>query len=231
MGFERKQYEPEEEQGAPEWMLTFSDCMTLLLTFFVLLLSFSSFDDKIFIKLKVMFSQALPTISKETDSDKDALLAQNLIVYGKEVEQGSEKQTFKIGKIKNIKRETEPKDFLKRKVFSMPSQKIFWGRGSVISAEGEKILSAIATYLKEMPNKIVISENEQNVEDEISKLFGLHRAWSVMNYFVQEQNLNNAKFCISATSTLALEKNYESKKHPNDDRILEVILLERSICN
>ena len=43
--------EPQHADGAPEWMVTFSDCMTLLLTFFVLLLSFSSFDDKVFWKL------------------------------------------------------------------------------------------------------------------------------------------------------------------------------------
>ena len=42
MGFEKKQPEPEEAPGAPEWMLTFSDCMTLLLTFFVLLITFSA---------------------------------------------------------------------------------------------------------------------------------------------------------------------------------------------
>lgn len=34
----------EPEEGAPEWMVTFGDLMSLLLTFFVLLLSFSQMD-------------------------------------------------------------------------------------------------------------------------------------------------------------------------------------------
>lgn len=34
------------EQGSPEWTLTLGDCMSLLLTFFVLLLSFSSTDSE-----------------------------------------------------------------------------------------------------------------------------------------------------------------------------------------
>lgn len=34
----------EAEEGAPEWMLTFGDLMSLLMTFFVLLLSFSQMD-------------------------------------------------------------------------------------------------------------------------------------------------------------------------------------------
>lgn len=33
-----------EEEGAPEWMVTFADMMSLLLTFFILLLSFASMD-------------------------------------------------------------------------------------------------------------------------------------------------------------------------------------------
>ena len=41
-GFEE---EPEEvEEGAPAWMVTFADMVTLLLTFFVLLLSFANTD-------------------------------------------------------------------------------------------------------------------------------------------------------------------------------------------
>lgn len=35
---------PECEKGAPKWMTTFSDMTTLLLTFFVLLLSMANFD-------------------------------------------------------------------------------------------------------------------------------------------------------------------------------------------
>ncbi len=40
----RREEEKEEGGGAPEWMVTFSDMTTLLLTFFVLLLSFSNQD-------------------------------------------------------------------------------------------------------------------------------------------------------------------------------------------
>ena len=40
---------PQVEEEAPnsvgDWIVTFSDCMTLLLCFFVLLLTFSSFDE------------------------------------------------------------------------------------------------------------------------------------------------------------------------------------------
>jgi chemotaxis protein MotB len=71
----KKQAKSEEQPaGAPEWMVTFSDCMTLLLTFFVLLLSFSSFDDRIFRQLKTIFGDALPAAAPGVKTDRDAFL-------------------------------------------------------------------------------------------------------------------------------------------------------------
>lgn len=41
----REKKPPEEPAGVPAWMATFSDLVTLLLTFFVMLMSMASFDD------------------------------------------------------------------------------------------------------------------------------------------------------------------------------------------
>ncbi|MBU4393961.1 MAG: flagellar motor protein MotB, partial [Proteobacteria bacterium] len=41
---EQEQKCPECEAGAPAWMVTFADMVTLLLTFFVLLVSMASMD-------------------------------------------------------------------------------------------------------------------------------------------------------------------------------------------
>jgi len=49
MNRKREEMEENDEPSSPAWMTTFSDLMTLLLTFFVLLLSFSDIDNKKFI--------------------------------------------------------------------------------------------------------------------------------------------------------------------------------------
>ena len=41
----RKKKQEEKKGGAPEWMVTYSDMVTLLLTFFVMLLAMASFED------------------------------------------------------------------------------------------------------------------------------------------------------------------------------------------
>ena len=72
MRHRKKEPDADETAGAPEWMVTFSDCMTLLLTFFVLMLSFSSFDEKVFQKLRVICADAMPAVSMETRGTRDA---------------------------------------------------------------------------------------------------------------------------------------------------------------
>jgi len=48
----------EKQEGIPSWMITFSDLATLLLTFFVLLLSMASMDDKTLKSLFTNFTSA-----------------------------------------------------------------------------------------------------------------------------------------------------------------------------
>ena len=226
----KKQAEPEEEPGgAPEWMVTFSDCMTLLLTFFVLLLSFSSFDDKVFWRLKVIYCNALTNISPNPQSDRDSFTHLAPIKYLAEIDRGSEKQTLQRGEKDGLLEETEPEDFQNRKVFIVSSKKVFWGKGAAISSEGRDIMSTMASFLKEVPDRIVISENGPG--DEASVQFGLVRAWAVLEYLTGTQGLEKKRFSISAASTIPKEGFDSGQVVAALERTIEIVLLERSIYN
>ncbi len=213
----KKNQDTDGGQGAPEWMVTFSDCMTLLLTFFVLLLSFSSFDEKEFFKRTSCFRGAFSSISGRWRQSKDSLLRERPIQPTREPEQGSEKPTLRRGQKNRAKKETQPRDFRGHKVFVLPSSRLFWAKGAVLSFEGRKTLSLIAALLKTIPNRVVISETGPDDDS-----FNIDRAWSVLKFFTQDQGLDAGRFNISAASltgdTLA-------------ERKVEIVLLERSICN
>ena len=83
----------DDDPGAPEWMVTFSDCMTLLLTFFVLLLSFSSFDNKVFPKMQSAFAEGLSSMGLDFQKNETALQMTPRIMYAEEPEEGSETPT------------------------------------------------------------------------------------------------------------------------------------------
>jgi len=232
MGHGSKQAEPDEAPGAPEWMVTFSDCMTLLLTFFVLLLSFSSFDEKVFRKLKASFSKALPGVSQPDEANRDAVLPMEQIEETPELIEGSEKPTLIKGLEDNLKEDT-PTDFRRWKVFSISSERIFWGKGTLISAEGRRIMTKMASFLKEVPSRVVISENGIASEEDAEQL-GLPRAWAVMEYLTTEHNLNKKWFSISAASTLAqesLRSGEQARASTEPERTVDIVLLERSIYN
>jgi chemotaxis protein MotB len=234
MAERRNKTETNEPAGAPEWMVTFSDCMTLLLTFFVLLLSFSSFDINVFRQLRSMFSKTLPTVSGAVEKDKDGFLPSTQFRYDYEVEKGSEKRTLTRGKGNNLKKEGRGGvDFLNQKVFYISSGSIFWGNGTIISLQGRKVLSSLASFLREVPTRMVISENGLTDENNNEK-FGLPRAWAVMKYLTEKHGLDKKYFSISAMSTLTQEnlKNIElSSPEAKSKRLLEIVLLERSIYN
>jgi len=225
----KKQAEEDGPPGAPVWMVTFSDCMTLLLTFFVLLLSFSSFDDKVFWKLKVIYCNALTNISPNPRSDRDSLMHLAPRKYLEELDRGSENPTLKRIDKDGLLEETESEDFQNRKVFIISSKKIFWGKGAAISSEGRDIMSTMASFLKDVPDRIVISENGPGDEDSVQ--FGLVRAWAMLEYLTETQGLEKKRFSISAASTIPKERFDSGQVVAVLERTIEIVLLERSIYN
>jgi chemotaxis protein MotB len=228
MALENRQVESDEAPGAPEWMVTFSDCMTLLLTFFVLLLSFSSFDDRIFRKLQMIFMEALPEVSKSEAKNKDSILPSEQVQQTVELLEGSEKPTLNRDLEDNIKKET-PVDYRSRKMFSISSGKIFWGDGVLISPEGRRIMANMASFLKEVPSHVVISENGAVTEG--SEHLGLSRAWAIIDYLTSEKKLDKSWFSVSAGTTMDQgdiggERSYRTSI--KSERKLEIVLL-RSI--
>ena len=227
MAREGKQPESDEAPGAPEWMVTFSDCMTLLLTFFVLLLSFSSFEDKTYRKLQMIFPEDLFAIGMSGKRNKDSVLSPDPIQMTVDLRKGSEKPTLHGGLKDSLRKET-PVDFRRRKVFSISSERIFFGNGVLLSPEGKRIMTTMASFLKEVPSHVVISEN--GYAGDTGQL-GLSRAWAVMEYLRSSKGLDKKWFNVSAGRTLAqgaLQDDVSSRTSRKSERTLEIVLL-RSI--
>jgi chemotaxis protein MotB len=219
-----RQEEADEAAGAPEWMVTFSDCMTLLLTFFVLLLSFSSFDDRVFRRLKVIYSQAFTRVTPVLGSDRDSLLLLPRIKYTDELDQGSEKPTPEDELTDGLMKETRLADLHGGMTFIIPSKRLFWGAGAVLSTEGRATMDTMASFLRRVPSRVIINENGP-AGNQGSEYFGLPRTWAVIEYLTKEQKIDNARFSVSAASTRS------DSGRPESERTVEILLLEWSIWN
>ena len=206
----------DDDVGAPEWMVTFSDCMTLLLTFFVLLLSFSSFDKETLPALGQSLAKALPSIGLSGKNKQDSMYEKQ--PSSKEVKEteGSEVPSNAVKQTTNFMKEKKPLDFRNLKVFTIESKDFFWGRGYALSKDGCGVLNTLADYLKHRTGRIVISENGPNGEE----LLGLQRSIAVMDYLTKKHTIKKDRFNISCATTM---------RQPPPQRQVEITLLDRSI--
>ena len=213
---EKANQQPEEEAGAPEWMLTFSDCMTLLLTFFVLLLSFATFNKDTLPALANSFAQAMPSLGLSKLSEMESFQKKQMTRDQVEQTKGTETRTAVDALTSNFMKEKKPLDFRNMKVFTVPSNQFFWGRGTAISQSGRDVLDALATFLKSTAGRVVISENGPDGQSDLS----LGRCIAVLDYLTKEQGLFPSRFSISPSTTMRSKPGH---------RQLEITLLERSL--
>lgn len=230
MARERKQSAVDDDPGAPEWMVTFSDCMTLLLTFFVLLLSFSSFDNKVFPKMESAFSEGLSSLGLHASKELDALTPTPRFIYNPEPDKGSEKPTVDGQYQSNPSESLDFLDFQNQKVFLVPSDKVFLGMGLRMSPHGRRMLADVGALLKAVPNRVVISEHAAEAPGE-SEAIGLKRAWEATQFIAGTADLDKTRFSISSAGTMTQDGLRSSglfATNPRTERVLEIVILERS---
>lgn len=205
----------DEGNGCPEWMVTFCDCMTLLLTFFVLLLSFATFNKETLPELGQSFAQALPAIGLSASDRKESVWKKLSSDETVKQTEGSETPTQSKQQTSNFMREKRALDFRNLKVFSVASETFFFGRGTALSTQGQQTLDALAIFLEHQTGRVVISENGPDGSTEL----GLNRAEAVMNYLCRK-GLNKQRFSVTAHTMM---------RDKSPQRRLEITLLDRSV--
>jgi hypothetical protein len=193
--------------GPGEWIVTFSDCMTLLLCFFVMLLTFSSFDevelqklagifqcqsqDSIFPNPREIKDSAVPPVERVVDTTEE----------GSETPSASEdRQAGPVGRPIVV---LEDEAYRDRKVFFIPSEGLFWGNGTALTRQGRGRLEMIGRFMRMVPCRVVIGENGAAQDARDGEALRLGRAWAVMRFLTDESKLPADRFNITASATAA----------------------------
>ncbi len=225
------------ESDAPTvapWMVTFSDCMTLLLCFFVMLLSYSSFDETLRQRLGGLFPRmSRDSIFSHRWSISDAFLPRIEIAFDY-TKEGSERPTpVEMKKIENPAPMPEPLDkeaYRDRKVISIASSKLFYAKGSSMTWRGRRLLRLIASFMRRLPCQVIIGETTADFEPAGSRRddsgpadsISSDRAWAVMRYFTETQGLSREQFSISSASPVSAER-------PIGEPVVNIVLLLRGL--
>ena len=210
---ENKEVVEEIKSGEiPSWMVTFSDLSTLLLTFFVLLLSMSSMDDKSLRSIFTNFTSACGILNfkemGEVYRPKDVLIDG---IY----------QRLKDSLV--IKRSDDPVDipvdaeetFLKETGGQVVMQdveggfklvfghKLMFESGKAeIKEEMKPILDQVAKFIKASSFQVYIDGHTDNIpikskEFPSNTSLSLARAYNVMIYLIKEDDVGSDNLCMT----------------------------------
>ena len=198
----KKDNSPPPEEGPPSngWILSFSDCMTNLLCFFVLLVSFSSFDVSAQGRIQGAFSaMSSPAISDRRTEATDAVVPPQKRPFDPTPE-GAEKPTDQPPEpVLKTQSKSVPdvKAFHDQVTIRIPAGDLFLGSGHLLTATGRSGLKLIGSYMRLLPVRAVVRSQGQAGSDGESHM---RRAWSVVSCISEEAQVSRDRFCIAGNA-------------------------------
>jgi len=199
----RKDNSQPPEAGPPlnGWILSFSDCMTNLLCFFVLLVSFSSFDSSAQSKIQGAFtSMAYPAISGRKTDPTDAVVPPQQRPFDPTAE-GAEKPTDQPPEpVRKTKPQVVPdvKAFHDQVTIRVQAGKLFWGSGDLLTPAGRSSLKLIGSYMRLLPVRVVVRPRGRGGPAGAES--DMRRAWSVVSCISEESQVSRDRFCIAGNA-------------------------------
>jgi chemotaxis protein MotB len=203
-----------QDQNTSLWMVTFSDLIMLLLTFFVLLLTMSSLDQKRLRELFLNFSETAGILElsgsreitnlqsfinryRETESVLvvDQNLLKNLFIPSME----SDSQTTET--IEDLGKAVDIIDDERGIVISFHENILFDPGGTTINKMVIPVLDSIVTAIHSCPNDILIMGHTDDVpihtdHYESNWELSLYRGLSVLRYLSKEKDVPLSRFSV-----------------------------------
>jgi len=212
-------------------MLTFCDCLTLLLTFFVLLMTFSSIGDETIPGLRNAFRRVMPGFNWADKMYRNSLESVMRTDPVEAVLEGSEHATLEQGTSGGLKESADFPDPFEPRVFLIPSEKVFAGRATAISAQGRQILDELVLFLEKVPNGVVIGEKSSSVPAANNNI-SLSRLLAVIDYLTSNCGLEKDRVGISLTSVSVVQDTLQARGEGGErigKDVLEIVLLGSGI--
>jgi len=174
MGKKKKEDAP---GGAPEWMVTFSDMTTLLLTFFILLVSMSTLDEE---KAKLALGSlrgAMGVMEKAADvsSQKEAVFFPFQILKTAKTKAGTTTQKMIYdniqGKIQEMGLMNKMSLGLDERgiIIRIPDDILFTSGNEKLSVSARLFISKLAGILKELPYDVIVEGHTDDLPIQSSR--------------------------------------------------------------
>jgi len=203
MGRKKK---PPEAEGQPLWLITFSDLMTLMLTFFVLLVSMSVVDER---RKLVVLGSIIGTFgfgSQGYDVLSDGSSRRTVQVGPMEIQGDLEPIKPLLWEFAEEDLRFESNRFVQ--ILSIGADVLFTPDSTSISLEGTRILDTVLPVLKRVKHPVLVAGHTSILRDELGE-----------DYRVEDRNLTpDISWKISLSRSLAVY-NYLIRNGMNPDML------------
>lgn len=204
----RKKTQSSEGGANEEWLATYADTITLILTFFVLLYSFSSMDAVKFQKLSSSLQSVLS--GKDSTSILEFNMSGEVPIVGAPIDMG-QKQTGSTEseemykRIKGFIDSSNLKDTVQIKtdsrgvIMELKDNILFDVGQAEIKEPSKAILDKINSLISTFPNEVIVEGHTDNVPIHTEQYptnweLSTQRAVNVLKYFVQIKGQNPQRF-------------------------------------
>lgn len=199
MAYKRKKRIEDDEMDPNSWMAIYSDTITLLLTFFILLYSFSVIDNEKLTNISNALQTeltGLPILTEDADKITDVI---------QPGEQLKDKYDELVDKVNLILTDNELNEIVKVReeangVALQLDESILFDQGKADLKESSKqILEVISEILPQLDNEIIVQGHADNVPINSQKYgsnweLSTARSVNVLRYFVEEKGFSASRF-------------------------------------
>lgn len=253
----RRRVRNKSDKGAPKWMVTYSDMVTLILVFFILLFSMSQLDIEKFEAVSDSFKNRMifdfypspvpmeyPSESsthQETDDPSNEFESPALLNEFDEQDLKGEEEDRLSQLMEDVEQYLEENNLenvitanrTERGVVLILQESILFDTGEAdILESGKPFLTMVGTLLAKLPNHVNV---EGHTDDRPISNYRYPSNWelsgarasSVIRYLIEENDFNESRFSAVGYSDTRPAANNSSMKNWEKNRRVEIVILEQ----
>ena len=217
------------------WMTTFSDMMTLLLTFFVLLYSMSTIDAQKFQAAISSLRENIGIMPGGRTVSNEALV--NSGSLGSDISPSPRSDlTAAMTSMRQYVEERNLEDQVNMEmtqrglVVRFTGQILFEVGEAEIKEEGKDVLNKVAAELKNMPNNVMVEGHTDNLPIQTEEFpsnweLSTARATEVIKYFIEDPGITPERLSAAGYSKYRPLKENDSPENRALNRRVEVVIL------
>lgn len=213
---------------SPGWMVTYGDIMTLLLTFFVLLMSYSTIREEEFRRALASFQEALGLMPHERSMIRfEDIPAVRLspAIPAHEIIRRIRHSIYAAGLKDTMKIEKEEEGIR----ITIQSPILFDSGKADLRSEASPVLDELISILKESPHTVVVEGHTDNVPINTARFpsnweLSTARAISVARRLFQDGNLLPGRFTVAGYGEFHPVSSNKTPEGRQENRRVEILL-------